>query len=469
MVLLACAWNAGCARAPAPAPVTDAGDVVWGDEYEGVLVDTDLRDADFHASRLSFAADVLAADTRVVRAKGSAGPLGGRYRESDAGRAGALEWNSARIAAVAGAVRASLGEGAVIADAREAAGVEPRGTRSLDGLRLSASSSIWGSALGAGARAALGWFRFGAGAWRGWESDADARAFLSLGVAHRRTVVFAAAGRSRAGPGAFSLSAGHARAGVFTAGELGLAPGGARGVARIVAGEDGGWRVLIAAGVPSAAGDPTPASAGMRWGGAVERRGKMGRVDARAVLSSRTRRDGPLVERRQRAEWRGSLGAGDARVEAGLRATREATASASDLLDAATPAATRDDLRVRWAVRTTESIGEALRVEQAYRVDLIVSGAGPAGRVVAWTGRARWRAVDARLQASAFDLGPGQLAYAGRAVLPGAATFTTLSNSGVDLSASLRVQIGCGAAAGVQGVRTAAGEPRFVLQAGVAF
>lgn len=452
-------------------PATDAGGdaVVWGDEYDGVLADTDLRDVEFHAARPDFAADVLMAKTPVVRARGSVGSLAARYRESDAGRAGAIEWNARRFGVVAGAVRASLGEGAVIADARDAAGVEPRGTRSLEGLRLSPSSSRWGSVLGAGARVTVGRMRAGAGAWQSWDSANDARVFASLGFTHARGVVLVAAGQSRAGPAAVSLAAAHNVDGVFAAGELGVAPGGVRGVARVVAGENGAWRALVAAGVPSAAEDPSPASPGARWGGAVERRGRVGRIDARAVLSSRTRRDASLVERRQRAEWRGSLRAGDARIEAAVRATRETTADASDVLDASVPFATRDDLRVRCALRTAESIGEVLRVEQTYRIDVVVSGPGPAGRVAAWAGGVRWRGLDARVQVSAFDLAPGQLAYTGRAVLPGAATFTTLSRSGVDLSASVRVRIGRVAAAGVQGVRTAAGEGRLLLQAGVTF
>jgi hypothetical protein len=141
---------------------------------------------------------------------------------------------------------------------------------------------------------------------------------------------------------------------------------------------------------------------------------------------------------------------------------------AADLLDRPAPFVSCDELRVRCALRAGESVGEALRVEQSYRVDVILSGAGPAGRVVAWTGRARWRAVDARVQASACDLPPGELAYTGRAVLPGASTFTTLSRSGIDLSASVRLRLPWGAGVGVQGVRTPAGEARFVLQAGVA-
>jgi hypothetical protein len=440
--------------------------VTWGDEYEGVLADTDQSDADFHAASPSFAADALFAETRTVRATGSLGPLGARYRESGSGRAGALEWNTARLSVIAGAVRASLGEGAILADARDAAAVEPRGTRALHGFRLSPSSSTWGSSLGGGVRASLGRIRVAGGAWQAWEFADDARAFVSAGVVAARGAMFAAVGRSRTGAGAASIAAAHAGA-AFVSGEIGIAPDGARAVARVIAGENGEWRALVATGAPSGGSDTSPAAAGARWGGAVERRGNLGRVAARAVLSSRTRRDGPDLEQRQRAEGQASLGAAGARLEANVRATRETLASATDVLQAREAVVVHDDVRVRCVVRTAESFGERLRVEQSYRVDFIVSGAGPAGRVIAWSARTRWNALDARVQASAFDLAPGQLAYTGRAVLPGAAPFTTLSHSGVDLSASVRMRIGWGAVVGVQGVRTGAGEARIVLQAGV--
>jgi hypothetical protein len=195
----------------------------------------------------------------------------------------------------------------------------------------------------------------------------------------------------------------------------------------------------------------------------------MAGISTRTVLSSRARRDGSDREVRQRLEWVGSARAGSARLEAGVRATREVAASAADLLEPASPVAVQDEVRVRCALRSTEALGDVLLVEQSYRVDLIVAGAAPAGRVVAWMGRSRWRALDVRVQASAFDLAPGQLAYTGRAALPGAATFTTLSRGGLDLSASVRVRIPRGVTLGAQGVRTASGEARFVFQGGVAW
>ncbi len=467
--LVACVWLAGCsaARPPLGGEVEDTP-ATWGDEYEGLLADTDLADADFHAARTAFAADALASgDERVVRATAAAGPVAARYRDSASGRAGAMAFNTRRLGVVVGAVRASLGEGALLADARDAASVQPRGARSTDGLRLAPSSSTWGSSPGAGVRVTLARVRLAAGAWRDWDAQDDARAFVSVGVVQPRASLYAAAGRSRAAAGAGSLCVAHVSRSAFVSGEMGTAADGARGVLRVIVGEGGAWRALFAAGAPSAAADPAPATPASRWGGALERRFDAGGVSGRAMLSSRTRRDGSGVQRRQRAECGGSLAAGGARLEVGVRATRESEAIAPDLLEGAAPFVSHDELRLRCSLRTHEDTGDGLRVEQSYRVEVIVSGSAPAGRVLAWTGRARWRALDARVHASAFDLSPGQLAYTGRAVLPGAATFTTLSRSGVDLSASLSVRLPLGAGIGVQGIRTAAGEARLVLRAAV--
>jgi hypothetical protein len=466
---VACAWLAGCAGTrpePATVPAAHTG---WGDEYEGLLSDTDLADADFHATRTAFAADALASDDgRVVRASGATGPVAARYRWSQSTGTGAVEFASRRLGVVVGAVRASLGEGALLADARDAASVEPRGSRSLDGLRITPSSSTWGSSPGAGVRVSAARVRLAAGVWRERDSPGDSRAFVSAGFLRRRMAVFAALGQSGAGARGFSIAAAHAGNAAFLSGEAALASDGMRGAVRVVAGDDGAWRALVAAGAPSTADDPAPASAAARWGGAVERRFNAGGVASRAMLSTRVRRDGPDVQRRQRAEWYASFGAGGGRVETGVRATREGGAAAADLLEPAAPPFTRDELRLRCVFRAAEALGEALYVEQSYRADVIVTGAGPAGRVVAWTGRVRWRGVDTRVQASAFDLSPGQLAYTGRAVLPGAATFTTLSRSGMDLSASVRLRLPWGAGIGVQGVLTPAGGARVALQAGVA-
>jgi hypothetical protein len=462
----------GCAGPRPSAPPADAATApLWGDEYEGLLDDADRLDADLDAAPASFAADVLLASpgdaAPVVRARAAALSFGARYRQSDAGRAGALEWSAGPLALVAGAVRPSLGEGALVADARDASSVEPRGTRGVDGLRLAPSSSTWGSSIGAGVRAALGRVRASAGAWREREDDALACAWASLDVVDRAAVYGVAAGRSRAGAGAWSLRAAGASAAAFVSAEVGLAPDGWRGVVRLVAGEAGEWRALVAAGAPAAGHDPSPASAGGRWGGAVERRARLGGEQSRFVLSSRTRRDGESAARRQRAEWQGSIGSGGTRLEAGLRASRETESVAADVLEPAAPPAVTDEVRARCALAAGDDVSASVRVEQVYRVDLVVKGSGPAGRVVGWTTRVRWRGLDARLQATAFDLAPGQLGYAGRAALPGAPTFTTLSRSGVDLSASLRVALGPGLVAGVQGGLTPTGESRVVLQAGV--
>jgi hypothetical protein len=98
-------------------------------------------------------------------------------------------------------------------------------------------------------------------------------------------------------------------------------------------------------------------------------------------------------------------------------------------------------------------------------VDLVAtSDTHTIGRLVAWQLRARHGAADGRLRVSAFRLGEGQLAYAGRAVLPGAATFATLSRTGLDLSASASLRLGYGLSLGLQGTRSARGNGSAVLR-----
>ncbi len=465
-----CASLLACAHAPPPVPDPDVAAVLWGDEYDGLLLDTDTADADLRAARRSFSADAAFGESaRTTRASGALGIAAARYRESAAGQAGALEVSSRRLGLVAGAVRPSLGEGALLFDARDASNVVARGARSTDGLRIAPSSSTWGSALGAGVRCSFDRTRAALALWRSRESADDASAFASVGFGGRRTVAHATYGRSRAGASAVSLCVGRAYEPLFLAGETAMAPDGLRFVVRAVGGENGSWRALLATGASAPAADPSPATGVARWGGALERRDTHGGAGSRLVLSSRTRRTDPGGDRRQRAEWYGSVDLTGARLEVGVRATRETSWRAPDLMEIVSPPGPDEELRVRCELRAGEVLADGVvRGEQSWRVELIASRGSRCGRVIAWTGRGRWRWVDARLSVSAFDLPSGRLAYAGRAALPGAPAFITLARSGIDLSASARLRAGP-LAGGLQGVRTAAGEGRVVLQAGLSF
>lgn len=469
IALVAASVVAGCAGS-APRPMGDGaaratgGDVVWGDEYEGVLLDTDPEDAHF-GDGSAFAADALLGETRVTRARAAVGPLSVVVRQSDGPPVGALAWNARRAGVVVGAVRPTLAEGAVVADARASGAVEPRATPRVDGLRLAPSSSTWGSFDGAGARVSLGGLRLSAGAWRDRAHPERAAAWSSLGIAGARSAGGIAAGRTPAGASALSLYGARATGPGFVAAETGLAPDGIRGVLRGVVGP---WRVLLASGAVAAAHDPLPASAARRWGAGVERRATLGRIATRTLVSSRTRRDGATVEWRQRVDWSGAAMLDGARLETGVRATRTRARVAAGLLDAPAPPDKEDEVRARVAVRTAGDRDGALRVEQLWQLDLVATGGeSDLGRVALWQGRASTGHADVRLRVTAFDLGNGQLAYAGRAALPGAATFTTLSRSGVDVSASLALRLGWGVSTGVQAVRAPAGASRVVVRVGV--
>jgi hypothetical protein len=452
----------GCAATMPPDPEPAQPDIAWGDEYDGVLFDTDVLDAAF-ARDASWGADALLGETRVVRTRANAGPARVVYRESEAGRAGAVSLGGRGWEVVMGRVRPSLADGALLADARDAGNVDPRATRRVDGLRVSPSSSTWGSSLGGGAQARLGRWSATAAAWRVPDLEQAPDAWSSLSVQGARWKTGVAAGHGGAGGTAASLFAARATGAAFVAGEVGVAADGPRVSARAVIGERGEWRARAVAGAPSGSAASAPATTVRRWGGGVERLSRVGTVTMRSRFTTRIRADDADQSRRQRIEWNARAGVAGGSVESGVRWTREVLDRSPDLLAASGSEPARTELRVRTQVTTARNWGDGVRAEQRWRVDLVTTGAG-VGRVVGWSGRLRVTRFDARVQASAYDLGSGQLAWAGRAVLPGSATFATLSRSGVDLSAALTVSLGWGVEAGIQGLLNARNEHRVVFR-----
>ncbi len=473
VTVLCIAAVAGCASRPPSVPVDpdkdDATPVVWGDEYDGVALDID-REFDA-APPASFAADATTGATDVASARMAAGPLAARLRATPDARAGAVEWRSARVHAVAGSIRPTLADRCVLADARDAGVVIARGSRTISGLRVSPSSSTWGSVEGAGLAALVGPLRMAAAAWELRDDRAIPSAWASVDWRSRTTVAGVAAGGNRGRPETVSCYAARVRASVLTAGEVAVGRDGVGASLRVVAGERGEWRGAVAAGPVRAPTDSPDALARNRWGAAVERRDTWRALSSRSTLSSRTRRTPDGDDRRRRAEWAGEVRVADGvRLEFGVRATRDASLRATALLEEASAPDIHDDVRARVVLRTVDVTSDATRIEFAYRVDAVSTGTGGRpGLVIAWQGRMRRGPIDARVQASAHDLATGQLATIGRPALPGAASFATVSHRGADVAAAVRVTGPGPFTLGVQMVAGAPGDTQMRIQLGVAW
>ncbi len=452
----------GCAAGPPAAP-PEGDPVVWGDEYEGIRLDADREFAD--AIPASVGADVVAGETVSTRLRAGTGPVSARWRITDDASVGAMEWRSGRLHAVAGAVRPAVSEGAVVADARDTGAPVARGL-APGGLRVSPSASTWGSSVGGGVAVLAGPLRVAAATWRARDAVADPVAWMSADWRSPHASAGVAVGGGASGGRAVSVHAARARGPVAVSGEVGAARSGARAVVRVVAGERGEWRGVMAGGAADAL-DPDPPG---RWGGAVERRDRRGGVSSRVTVSSDTRRDAAGDDRRRRAEWAGVFRIADGtRLDVNVRVTREQSRPIRSLLDDAPAPRPNDDLRARLALRTRERVNDATTVEFVYRADAIARGDGDGpGVVLLWQGRVRHRGLDLRLQASAFDLREGTIGYIGRAVLPGTATFTALSHRGADLSASLRATWRYGLSLGLQWASRPPAPGAFVVQAAFA-
>lgn len=455
----------------------DAVDVRWGDEYEGVHEDADLEGAptSTNSSRSSAALDVLmgladdAADAHALRsiaASARSAHAGARYRESAYGRAAAFDvFNVARLQhLVVGAMRPAVGEGALVASARELGSPSPRASP-VSTLRATSSSSLWGSVLGASATIAAGSARFVTAAWHPHDDDSTWTAWSGIEWRFSHTTVGAAYGRTmRRTEGAMSVVASHRFRDAFVAMEVARAGSRAACAARVVAGGDAAWRASLAGGAAAAPDSPAGSVPRERRMAVLERRDRWRGLGSRLTASSVVRHEAAGEERRRRIDC--DLTAridGGARVEAGVRFTENAVADAPSLLQ---PGRVAEDAewRARVALRVRERPSPTMDVEHVFRIDLVQVRGAP-GFAATWRGSLRRGPIDGGIQASAWGLKSRQLGYLGRAGLPGSSAFTTISGGGSDLSVMVRAAVGSHAGVAVEWRRKASGGEGVLLGA----
>lgn len=477
VLLLCCA--AGCGSAPpatTPDDDPDAVDVRWGDEYDGVLEDTDLERVPATSLRTSASLDVLvahadhAANARAVKSIAASARTvhaGARYRESTYGRAGAVDvFDLAWLEhLVVGAMRPVVGEGALVASARELGTPSPRATPVVSVLRATSSSSLWGSVLGAGATIATGPARLSTAAWRPHDDDSTWTAWSGVEWHWWRTTIGASYGRTVGRKeGSASLVASRTFRDAFVAVETARAGSQVAYAVRALAGEDAVWRASFAGGAAVAPDTPAGSSRRDRRLAVLERRDRWRGIGSRVAASSIVRREAVSEERRRRIDWDVNTRVDEnAHVEAGVRFTENVTVEIPSLLQ---PGQTKDsdEWRARVALRVRERPSPAMEVEHTFRIDLVQAG-NDAGFAATWRGAVRREPVDLGIQASAWGLRPGQLGYLGRSGLPGSSVFTTISGGGSDLSVVLRAALGPHAGVAAEWRKNAAGDEGVLVGA----
>jgi hypothetical protein len=362
-----------------------------------------------------------------------------RYRRAGSGDAGAIEvYDVGPVShVVAGAIRPRVGEGAWLADAREIGTPVARGVSAVSALRVAPSSLRWGSVLGAGATVDIGRARMTAAAWRPHEDDTTWSAWSGIEWRLARTVVGVAAGKTARAEPVASFILAHAVRSAFVCVETATAGDGMVFAVRAVAGD--AWRAALASGTASAPDTRSGGFARDRRMAVIERRDAWRAFASKVSAWSTMQREGPEFERQRRIDWRwrADLDAG-ARVEGGVRFGERVESLAPSLFRPGAQT-TSEEWRARLAFVVHDRPSPALDVEHVFRLDAVDAGSAP-GVGGTWRGTLRRGAVDVRAQASAWGLGPGQIAYLGRAGLPGSGAFTAASGSGSDLSVALRAR-----------------------------
>lgn len=433
----------------------------WGDEHPGLIDDDAEADTDDVTRPSAVFLDGVLGERRTVSARASLDALAARVRAVDENASGAVEWNGRGTLrhVVAGVVRPTVGEGALLADRRDDAQLRARPSATVGGLRLAPSTLVWGTAIGGGVSMAVLPILVSVGGWRLREDPSARAAWGSVEWSGRDATVGASAGASRtriAGGDEFAASvfAGRRVDAGWVSAEAGSARGNVRALARAVLGDRHQWRAVVAAGQTPRESILTPTS---RWGAAIERHDAWPVVASRTTLLTSARRLAGSDERRRRVEWIGSWRV-DARVTVELagRFTRdEESAARPSPFVVPVSLAHDDDLRARLSLRTRDVLSPSLVVENQYRVEMIEDHRDGVGLVAVWAGRVRWGHLDARLRASAQALRSGQVAYVSNAGLAGTGAFTAASTSGAGLVASLRVVLGPHANLGVQASHSA--------------
>jgi hypothetical protein len=151
-------------------------------------------------------------------------------------------------------------------------------------------------------------------------------------------------------------------------------------------------------------------------------------------------------------------------VELAVRSTHEVETVASGGALAATPVQeAHEDWRARVTLRARRGLDPAWDIDNAYRMEWVEDRTGRPGTVAAWTCALRGAVVEWRVEASAFALRGGQLAYQREEGPVGQAAFWALSGKGAALSTSLQVGIAPEARLGASWARRAGGGARVLV------
>jgi hypothetical protein len=438
------------------ADAPDSTHAEWGDEHLGLVLDEEVDDD----RRASFAADGVFGETRVVSARGSYRGASARVRATESTPSGAVEWKGSGTLrhAVAGVVRPTVGEGALLADRRDDAQLHARPSPTVPGLRLAPSTLVWGTSIGAGVSMAIEPIVVSVGGWSVRDDPSTRALWTSLEWSMRRTTAGVCVGAWRAASlegrrSALSVFAGHHAEAGWVSAEAGVTRGAMRALVRAVVGERHQWRAVVAAGATPADGILTPSA---RWGGAIERHDAWAAVSSRSAFLVSTRRRSDTEAHRRRVEWSGAWRVGRrVGLELAARFTRdEETSAAAGPFVVPASFSRDDDLRARVSLSTHDTFSPVLAVDNQYRLEVIRDAGGSAGLVATWVGRLRAGAFDARVRASALALRGGQVAYVSNAGLLGTSAFTATSASGTGVSASVRVALGPHAGLGAQASRS---------------
>ncbi len=455
----------GCSAAP-PADEPSEPEDLWGDEYEGITDDADLEDLRLPIRRSGAAIDVLLDPNPDdgERALLSAGASvrsehsGARYRENRSGRAGAIEvFEQGPLQHLAiGFVRPSVGEGAILADARELGTPSARSLLSTGVVRVAPSSSPWGSVLGAGATLSVSRASVSLAAWRPHGDDTTLTVWSGVEWRFARTRVGAAAGRTPRQPArdAASLTVVHVFPLAVVCAEAGAAGRAVAYAVRAAAGD--AWYAAFSGGaVGSASTHVAPRD--NRRTALIERRDSLGAVATRVTASTVVRRDAVEEDRQRRAEFRVQAVVQDnARVEAGVRFMEGATTELESPLAGGSDERRRE-WRARVSLRTAEHPSSATAVEHQFRIDAVRAHSS-LGLTGTWRGKVRHGPVDVAVEASAWGLQSDQVGFLAAGGLPGSGSFTAVSGGGSRLACLVRGRVGAHASLAAEWGRSASGK-----------
>lgn len=482
LVILAALLLVACATTHPSTPVLEMPDstrALWGDENAGLTTDPGVEAETrvhghgsvewFHARTTRVSLDARSAVAAVLA------------RNVDGHSAGAVSLRPPGIVreVVVGSLRAAAGEGALLADTR-ANVLTSVASPGVPGLRVTPTSLVWGTGVGAAVVLAPGPVQVSLAHWRLRDEPGAHHAWAGLEWRGAGAVVGALAGgmqtpwlaRPLAGGSVF---AGRALGGAWVSGEAAAVPvvredsaragHAARVTIRAVAGERGEWRVSAATGPAvrnAVAGDHAVTSA------VIERHAARGAVAGRVRLLISEERTGDGRSRRRRADagasWRLTP---RITLDGAVRVTRdEESDTRATAFVTALPPERRHEVRARVGLRTAHDASGA-RVSNDYRIELVEDGGAGTGVVGTWSLRIDAGPLSWRVRATASALHDGQVAYVSNDGVRGAAAFSVLSAAGsaeepagAALVATLRARVTRHAALGAQLARPRVGDPR---------